>query len=78
MLGCYVFLWANHLYYLKHSVNGEVYNIVLSALSILTSLYTIARLPVKEFMANGVDNSSLSLGSTLYMRFLIVFPTLLA
>ena len=53
MLGMFTLLWTSHLFFLVQDNSNEPYNIVLSAISILTSIYTIARLPVKEISANG-------------------------
>jgi hypothetical protein len=46
ILGSYVFLWSNHIYYLNHQ-NYDVGLLILSAITITSSISTIAIEPVK-------------------------------
>jgi uncharacterized membrane protein YecN with MAPEG domain len=78
LLGVFSFLWANHIYVLKQHDSSEIYTFVLSAICILTSIYTVARLSVREFSANGFENEEVGWGSTLYMRLFLALPTLTA
>lgn len=51
---------------------------VLSAISIITSIETVALASVKEFGGHSVDNSRVRADSTAFMRAFIAFPTLFA
>jgi hypothetical protein len=78
MVGMYSLFWSHHIFILARHHSDEIGLFILSAISILTSVLTVVLEGVKEFSGSGLDNNQLGWNSTLYMRFLIAAPMLLA